>query len=130
LGDPESEVVIPRIKSDLLELFSATAERKLKGKKLEISEESAATVMMVSGGYPGDYQKGLPISGLDMQTDGIIFHAGTTVREKLVVTNGGRVLALTSLDTNWKEALRKSYKTAQNISFDGMYYRRDIGFDL
>lgn len=130
LGDPESEVVIPRIESDLLELFSATAERKLKGKKLEISEESAAIVMMVSGGYPGDYQKGLPISGLDMQTDGIIFHAGTTVREKLVVTNGGRVLALTSLDANWKKALEKSYKTAENISFDGMYYRRDIGFDL
>ena len=130
LGDPESEVVIPRIKSDLLELFSATSERKLRGMHLEISEESAATVMMVSGGYPGDYLKGLPVSGLEAETGGMVFHAGTTVKEKHVVTNGGRVLALTSLNMNWKEALKSSYKTAEGISFEGMYYRRDIGFDL
>ncbi len=130
LGDPESEVVIPRIKSDLLELFAATADRKLKGLQLEISSESAATVMMVSGGYPGVYQKGLSISGLEAETGGIVFHAGTTVKEKKVVTNGGRVLALTSLDTDWKDALKRSYKAAEGISFEGMYYRRDIGFDL
>jgi phosphoribosylamine---glycine ligase len=130
LGDPESEVVIPRIKSDLLDLFIATAEGRLHEKHIEISDESAATVMLVSGGYPGDYHKGLPISGLDNLTDGIIFHAGTTIQEKQVVTNGGRVLALTSLDLKWKIALKKSYSAAQKISFDGVYYRRDIGFDL
>lgn len=130
MGDPESEVVIPRIKSDLLELFSATAERKLRGMHLEIAEESAATVMLVSGGYPGDYQKGLPISGLDSETGGITFHAGTSMKDKQVLTNGGRVLALTSLDSTWKKALKKSYKAAKGINFDGMYYRRDIGFDL
>lgn len=130
MGDPESEVVIPRIKSDLLELFSATAERKLRGMHLEISKESAATVMLVSGGYPGDYRKGLPVSGLESETGGITFHAGTTMKDKQILTNGGRVLALTSLDSTWKKALKKSYKAAKGISFDGMYYRRDIGFDL
>ncbi|MCX6225464.1 MAG: phosphoribosylamine--glycine ligase [Bacteroidia bacterium] len=130
LGDPESEVVIPRIKSDLLDLFIATADGRLKEKQIEISGESATTVMLVSRGYPGDYQKGLPISGLETNTDGIVFHAGTTIRNKQVVTNGGRVLALTSLDSSWKKALKKSYTTAQGISFEGMYYRRDIGFDL
>lgn len=130
LGDPESEVVIPRIKSDLLDLFIATVDGKLKGKQLEISGESAATVMLVSGGYPGNYQKGLPVSGLEAETGGITFHAGTTIHEKRVVTNGGRVLALTSLDTNWKEALKKSYKAAEKVNFEGVYYRRDIGFDL
>lgn len=130
LGDPESEVVIPRIKSDLLELFIATADGRLNEKEIEISGESAVTVMLVSGGYPGDYPKGIPISGLERDTDGIVFHAGTTVREKQVVTNGGRVLAITSLDAGWKEALVKSYATAGDISFEGVYYRRDIGFDL
>jgi len=130
LGDPESEVVIPRIKSDLLELFIATADGRLNGKQIEISGESATTVMLVSGGYPGDYQKGFPISGLETDTDGIVFHAGTAILEKQMVTNGGRVLALTSLDTTWKKALKKSYKTAKGITFEGVYYRRDIGFDL
>lgn len=130
LGDPESEVVIPRIKSDLLDLFIATADGRLKEKQIDISGESAATVMLVSTGYPGDYQKGLPISGLETDTDVIVFHAGTTIHEKKVVTNGGRVLALTSLDTTWKKALKKSYKTAKGITFEGVYYRRDIGFDL
>jgi phosphoribosylamine--glycine ligase len=130
LGDPESEVVIPRIKSDLLDLFIATADGRLKEKQIEISGESATTVMLVSGGYPGDYQKGWPISGLETDTGGIVFHAGTTIREKQVVTNGGRVLALTSLDTTWKKALEKSYKTASGITFEGLYFRKDIGFDL
>ena len=130
LGDPESEAVIPRIKSDLLELFIATADGRLKEKQLEISGEAAATVMLVSGGYPGEYQKGFPISEPDAEPGGIIFHAGTTVRDKKTVTNGGRVLAVTSLDSTWKKALKKSYKTAKGITFEGVYYRRDIGFDL
>ena len=130
LGDPESEVVIPRIKSDLLDLFIATAAGRLKEKQIEITGDSATTVMLVSGGYPGDYHKGLPITGLDSDTGGIVFHAGTSFREKQVVTNGGRVLALTSLDTTWEKALKKSYKAAEGITFEGVYFRRDIGFDL
>jgi phosphoribosylamine--glycine ligase len=130
LGDPESEVVIPRIKSDLLDLFMATSDGRLKDKKIDISDEAAATIMLVSGGYPGDYQKGVPISGLESAEDGMVFHAGTTMREKQLVTNGGRVLAITSLDTTWRKALKKSYQTAKLISFPGVYYRRDIGFDL
>ncbi len=130
LGDPESEVVIPRIKSDLLDLLYATTEGKLKGKSLEITAEEAATVMLVSGGYPGDYQKGYPISGLQPEPGGLVFHAGTTIHDHQVVTNGGRVVALTSLDTTWKKALKKSYKTTGSIRFEGCYYRRDIGFDL
>ena len=130
LGDPESEVVIPRIKSDLLDLFIATADGRLKEKKIEISDESAATIMLVSGGYPGDYQKGFPISGLETHSEGIVFHAGTAVHDHQVVTNGGRVLAVTSLDTTWKKALKKSYKVAKGFTFKGVYYRRDIGFDL
>ncbi|MDD4646234.1 MAG: phosphoribosylglycinamide synthetase C domain-containing protein, partial [Bacteroidales bacterium] len=130
MGDRESEVVIPRIQSDLLELFIATSEEKLKDKQLDIAKESATTVMLVSGGYPGNYEKGMPISGLDKEIDGFVFHSGTAIRDKQLTTNGGRVLALTSLDTTWKKALKKSYKTAKGISFDGMYYRKDIGFDL
>jgi len=130
MGDPESEVVIPRIQSDLLDLFIATIEGKLQDKRMEIVKESATTVMLVSGGYPGSYQKGYPIVGLDQEATGLVFHSGTTVHDKEVVTNGGRVLALTSLDTTWKKALKKSYKTAKGISFEGMYFRKDIGFDL
>ena len=130
LGDPESEVVIPRIKSDLLDLFMAVADGRLKDKQIDISGESATTVMLVSGGYPGAYQKGYPISGLGTDTPGIVFHSGTSLHEKQLVTSGGRVLAITSLDASWKEALEKSYTTAKEISFEGAYYRRDIGFDL
>ena len=130
MGDPESEVVIPRINSDLLELFIATADGKLKDKKMEISDEAAATVMLVSGGYPTEYQKGKQVFGLDSDTGGLVFHAGTAIRDNHVVTSGGRVLALTSMDPDWKNALKKSYQAAGSISFEGMYYRRDIGFDL
>ncbi|MFA6483328.1 MAG: phosphoribosylamine--glycine ligase [Bacteroidales bacterium] len=130
MGDPESEVVIPRIKSDLLELFIATSEGHLKDKTIEVTKEAAGTVMLVSGGYPGAYQKGFPVSGLDAGPDGMVFHAGTTMHDKMVLTNGGRVLALTSMDTTIKKALKRSYKTASVISFEGMYYRKDIGFDL
>jgi phosphoribosylamine--glycine ligase len=130
MGDPESEVVIPRIKSDLLELFTAVMDGKLGSCKVEMSEKAATTVMLVSGGYPGDYPKGLEISGLSGNTGAIVFHAGTRVNEGRVVTNGGRVLAVTSMDRDWMEALRKSYRAAEGFSFAGMYYRKDIGFDL
>jgi len=130
LGDPESEALIPRITSDLLELFIATADGRLHEKQIEISAHAAATVMLVSGGYPGDYPKGIPIHGLEVENEGIIFHAGTTIQDKQLVTNGGRVIAVTTLDTSRKKALKKSYKTAEGISFDGLYYRHDIGFDL
>jgi phosphoribosylamine--glycine ligase len=122
--------VIPRIKSDLLELFKAVADGRLNEKQIEISTDMATTVMLVSGGYPGEYHKGMPISGLGKESDSLIFHAGTTLRDKQVVTGGGRVLAITSLDKSWKKALKKSYKAAAEIDFEGVYYRKDIGFDL
>ena len=130
MGDPESEVVIPRIESDLLDLFLAVKQRRLNEKKIEIRKEAATTIMLVSGGYPGDYQKGKVISGLTEPSCDIVFHAGTTQKDGNILTAGGRVIALTSLDPDWKAALKKSNEAAEKISFDGMYYRRDIGFDL
>src|SRR5690606_6698399 len=130
MGDPETEVVLPRIKSDLVELFTATATQKLNEVTLEIDSRTAATVMMVSGGYPEDYEKGKEITGIENVKDSIVFHAGTTKKEGKIVTNGGRVLAITSLDDNWKQAIKKSYQNIENIYFDKMYYRKDIGFDL
>ena len=130
LGDPESEAVIPRIDSDLLDLFIAVKEGKLAGKTLQIKPEAATTVMLVSGGYPGEYQKGKILSGLDQSECDVVFHAGTALKDGKVVSAGGRVIALTSLDPDWKKALQKSYRAAGQVSFDGMYYRSDIGFDL
>ena len=130
LGDPESEVVIPRIESDFLELLIAVKEGKLATKKINIKPEAATTVMVVSGGYPGSYEKGKIISGLDQAEADIVFHAGTSLRDGQVVSAGGRVIALTSLHSDWKSALKKSYEAAARVSFDGVYYRRDIGFDL
>lgn len=132
LGDPETEAIVPRIKSDLLDLFDAVARKKLSEKTCEIDERFATTVVIVSGGYPGDYPKGKAISGLENKSDSIIFHAGTKTDDKTgkVITSGGRVLAVTSFGNTMNEALGKSYKTASEISFDGMYYRKDIGFDL
>lgn len=130
MGDPESEVVIPRIQSDLLELFLAVRDGKLKEKNLEIARDAATTVMLVSGGYPGSYEKGRIISGLDKADNDIVFHAGTAVRDGNLVTAGGRVLALTSLHEDWKKGLDKSYAAARKVAFEGMYYRKDIGFDL
>ncbi|MFH0761919.1 MAG: phosphoribosylamine--glycine ligase [Bacteroidota bacterium] len=130
MGDPESEVVIPRIQSDLLELFIAVKDGKLKEKNLEIVPDAATTVMLVSGGYPGVYQKGKVISGLDKADNDIVFHAGTAVRDGNYVTAGGRVLALTSLHQDWKKGLEKSYSAAGKVAFEGMYFRKDIGFDL
>ena len=130
MGDPESEVVIPRIQSDLLELLIAVRQGRLKEKTLQINRQAATTVMLVSGGYPGAYEKGKLISGIDQTGDTLIFQAGTSLLNGQLVTGGGRVLALTSLDNEWRKGLDKSYQAAANISFEGMYYRRDIGFDL
>ena len=130
LGDPETEVVLPRIKSDLVELFEAVAHQKLDEVSLEIDQRSATTVMIVSGGYPENYEKGFEISGIETVEDSIVFHAGTKLEDGKVVSNGGRVLAVTSYGNNFQEAIKKSYQNIEKLSFDKMYYRKDIGFDL
>jgi phosphoribosylamine--glycine ligase len=130
MGDPESEVVIPRIKSDFLELLIAAGKSELHTKTIEFVSESACTVMLVSGGYPESYEKGKVIYGLDKVEGSIAFHAGTTNKNNEVVTNGGRVLAMTSFGTDFKQALKKSYQNIEKICFDKMNFRKDIGFDL
>ena len=130
MGDPETEAVLPRIESDLLETFEAVANQKLNEVEFKLSDKTAATVIMVSGGYPEAYEKGKEISGLDKPTDSIIFHAGTKLNEGKVLTSGGRVLAITSLADTMEEALQLSYKTVQNITFEGVNFRKDIGQDL
>lgn len=130
MGDPETEVVMPRLQSDLLELFTAVSQQKLDEIALEIDPRSAATIMMVSGGYPEDYEKGKVISGIGNVTESIVFHAGTTLENNQVVSNGGRVLAVTSHGDTFDSAIKKSYQSLSMISFDKMYYRKDIGFDL
>jgi phosphoribosylamine--glycine ligase len=130
MGDPETEVVMPRIKSDLVELFLAVANQKLDGITLEIDPRSATTVMMVSGGYPEDYEKGFEVSGLDDIQDSLLFHAGTKLENGKVVTNGGRVLAMTSFGNDFQEAIKKSYQNIDKLHFDKMYFRKDIGRDL
>ena len=130
MGDPETEVVIPRIKSDLVELFQAVADEKLNELTLEIDERSATTVMLVSGGYPEDYEKGKEIFGLDNVQDSLVFHAGTKLENGKVVTNGGRVLAITSFGNDFQEAIKKSYQNIDKLHFDKMYFRKDIGKDL
>ena len=130
MGDPETEVVLPRIQTDLLELLEATSRGTLDQINLEVTSESAATIMAVSGGYPEAYEKGKSISGLDQVDQGVVFHAGTALDARSVVTSGGRVLAVTSLDEDFRQAIKKSYQTLSKISFDKMYYRKDIGFDL
>ena len=130
LGDPESEVIIPRIKSDLLDLIEGVACGDLSERDLQTDERVAATVMAVSGGYPGDYVKGKVIRGLSKTEGSIVFHAGTTRKEEETVTSGGRVLAVTSLGKTKDEALKTSYKNLSAIEFEGIYYRKDIGFDI
>ena len=130
MGDPETEVVIPRIKSDLLHLFQGIGDGTFSEKDLHIDEDTAATVMLVSGGYPEKYEKGKVIAGLDDVEGSIVFHAGTTQEEDAVLTNGGRVLAVTSFGKNIEDALNKSFVNAEKINFEGKYYRKDIGFDL
>lgn len=130
MGDPEAEVVIPRIKSDLVDLLEGVALGTLNEKTLTLDERCAATVMLVSGGYPEDYEKGLKIEGLDKIKDTLVFHAGTIAKEGSIYTAGGRVLSLTSFGASKHEALEKSFDVAEKISFDKKYYRKDIGFDL
>ncbi len=130
MGDPETEVVIPRIKSDLVALFQAVADEKLDEVSLEIDDQSVTTIMMVSGGYPEDYEKGKIITGLNDVTDSIVFHAGTKNANGNVVSNGGRVLTVTSYGATFQEAIKKSYQNIEKLHFDKMYYRKDIGNDL
>jgi len=131
LGDPETEVVIPRIMNDLVELFEAVANQNLDKVNLQLDPRTATTVMTVSGGYPGSYEKGKVISGIDEVKDSIIFHAGTTHdKDGNVVANGGRVMAITSFGQDFKSALAQSYTNVDKLSFEGINYRKDLGFDL
>ena len=130
MGDPETEVVIPRVKSDLVELFKAVGTQTLDQVSIELDDRAATTVMTVSGGYPEAYEKGKEITGLDTIEDSIVFHAGTTTKDGKVVTNGGRVLAITSYGDDFRSALATSYKNVEKFNFDKMYYRTDLGFDL
>ena len=130
MGDPETEVVIPRIKSDLLDLFIGVGSQTLHEKSFEVDERTATTVMLVSGGYPEDYEKGKVMTGFDKVENSIAFHAGTKQQGNDVVTAGGRVLAITSFGTDIKDALSKSFANAEKINYTKKYYRKDIGFDL
>lgn len=130
MGDPETEAVIPRIKNDLVDLFQVTAERTLAQQKLDIDERTATTVVMVSEGYPGSYEKGRVILGLDRSTESLVFHAGTSDSNEGVVTNGGRVIAVTTLEKDISTALKKTYSTVSDIKWDGVNFRTDIGQDL
>ena len=130
MGDPETQVVLPRIKNDLVEMLYATAVGKLDEVKLLVEKKSATTVVAVSGGYPEAYKKGKIINGLPSSPSSTVFQAGTTNNEGEILTNGGRVIAVTSLGDDHKKALKKSYHLLDKISFEGMYYRKDIGFDL
>lgn len=130
MGDPETEVVIPRIKTDFIDLLQGVATQTLHEKKYETLAETATTVVMVSGGYPGDFEKGKKVTGLNNSFDSQVFHSGTKLDGDNVVTNGGRVFAITSFGKTIEEAVNKSFATADKISYDGKYFRRDIGQDL
>ena len=130
MGDPETEVVLPRLKNDLVEIFQAIANQTLDTINIEIDERAATTVMLVSGGYPEAYEKGKEITGLENVTGSIPFHAGAIIKDGKVVTSGGRVLAMTSYGESYSEALKKSYQNIDKLHFDKINYRKDIGFDL
>ncbi|TVZ21579.1 phosphoribosylamine--glycine ligase [Dokdonia sp. Hel_I_63] len=130
MGDPETEVVLPRIQSDLVSLFKAVDNQTLDQQEFKLDPRSAATVMLVSGGYPEAYEKGKVITGLEKIEGSIAFHAGTTEKDGAVVTNGGRVIAITSFHEDYREAIKKSYQNIEKLHFDRMNYRTDIGFDL
>lgn len=130
MGDPETEVVFPRIENDLLELFNSMGSTEFANIDLIVDKRHAATVIMVSGGYPINYEKNKVITGIENITDSIVFHAGTKKDDNVFLTNGGRVLAITSLAKNYKEAIGLSYKQIEKISFEKAYFRKDIGFDL
>ena len=128
MGDPETQVVLPRIENDMVELLAATAEKRLDKVSIQISSEAAATVVGVSGGYPEAYEKGKEITGIS--SDALIFHAGTTLQDGKLVTNGGRVLASTGFGTDVHDALTSAYANLTNVAFEGLYFRKDLGFDL
>nr|WP_321245627.1 phosphoribosylamine--glycine ligase [uncultured Psychroserpens sp.] len=130
MGDPETEVVLPRLKTDLVEIFMAISEERLNEIDIEIDERAATTVMLVSGGYPEAYEKGKEIIGLDSVENSIAFHAGAVLKEGKIVTSGGRVMAITSYGNTYQEAIKKSYQNIDKLHFDKMNYRKDIGFDL
>lgn len=130
LGDPETESLLPRVKNDLLEIFLATAQGRLSDIKLDIDERTAACVMLVSGGYPGDYSKGKIISGLETVHKSLVFHAGTTTANNSIITSGGRVIAVTTLAGDLKEAITQSLESVSQIKFENSYFRSDIGKDL
>jgi phosphoribosylamine--glycine ligase len=130
MGDPEAEVVIPRLDCDLLDLFDGVANNNLNEKQFAIDTRATATVMLVSGGYPGPYEKGKEIFNISNIKDSIVFHAGTRLSDGKVLSNGGRVLSISSYGKNFKDALNTSYKAARIIDFENKYYRCDIGFDL
>lgn len=130
MGDPETEVVMPRLKTDILSLFEAMAKGELEQAAFELDDRFCTTVMLVSQGYPGDYEKGKEITGVLDVKGSIVFHAGTKLADGKVVTNGGRVIAVSSFGKTMREALAQSYENVAKIHFDGMNFRRDIGFDL
>ena len=130
MGDPETEVVLPRIESDLFDLFEGVANQNLDEKSFKVTSKTATTVMLVAGGYPEAYEKHKEITGLEKVTESTVFHAGTTIKDNTIVSNGGRVMAVTSFGETIEEALEKSYRSIDAIHFDKMNYRKDIGFDL
>jgi len=130
MGDPETEVVLPRLKNDLVEIFQAISNQTLDKINIEIDQRAATTVMLVSGGYPEAYEKGKEIKGINSIKDSIPFHAGAVLKDGKVITSGGRVMAITSYGNTYQEAIKKSYQNIEKLHFDKMNYRKDIGFDL
>ncbi|WP_223550145.1 phosphoribosylamine--glycine ligase [Aestuariivivens sp. NBU2969] len=130
MGDPETEVVFPRLKNDLVDVLLAMANSTLNEIDIEIDERAATTIMLVSGGYPEAYEKGYVITGVETIKDSIPFHAGAVLKDEKIVTSGGRVMAITSYGDTYQEAIKKSYQNIEKLHFDKMYYRKDIGFDL
>jgi phosphoribosylamine--glycine ligase len=130
MGDPETEVVLPRIQNDFVEIFQSFKNKTLDKIELNIDHRSAATVVLVSGGYPSSYNKGIKITGIDHVVDSTVYHAGAVREKENIYTNGGRVLAITSFGNNFQQALKISYNSASKINFKGKYYRKDLGFDL
>ncbi|MDH7913699.1 phosphoribosylamine--glycine ligase [Winogradskyella sp. SYSU M77433] len=130
MGDPETEAVLPRLKTDMVQIFKAMGNQTLSSIDIEIDNRAATTIVMVSGGYPEAYEKGKEITGIETIEDSIVFHAGAKFQDDKVVTSGGRVLAITSYGETYQEAIKKSYQSIEKLHFDKMYYRKDIGFDL